>query len=204
MSYFAAAKIGKALAEARVSAGLSQREMAIALNRGERTVQSWEKGISSPDSDEVFDWCCVCGVSPISVFMEMIHPELYAVPDDGKTDEELDAELCRFVVNLPPLTKRLLLFILKGSHGSSPPAVISEAAANLHCPLNNRVSVCGTIIDQYNFAQNMGLDPCPDAPQPPIDDLKVNLQGRAGSLGKRRAGIHWAQEGVSHAVLPMP
>lgn len=46
MSYFAAAKIGKALAEARVSAGLSQREMAIALNRGERTVQSWEKGVS--------------------------------------------------------------------------------------------------------------------------------------------------------------
>ena len=204
MSYFAAAKIGKALAEARASAGLSQREMAIALNRGERTVQSWEKGISSPDSDEVFDWCCVCGVSPISVFMEMIHPELYAVPDDGKTEEELDEELCRFVVNLPPLTKRLLLFILKGSHGSSPPAVISEMAANLHCPLNNRVSVCGTIIDQYNFAQNMGLDPCPDDPQPPIDDLKVKLQGRAGSLGKRRAGIHRAQKGVNHGMLPMP
>ena len=194
MSYFTAAKIGKALAEARISAGLSQREMAIALNRGERTVQSWEKGISSPDSDEVFDWCSVCGVSPISVFMEMIHPELYAVPDDGKTEEELDAELCRFVVNLPPLTKRLLLFILKGSHGSSPPAVISEAAANLHCPLNNRVSVCGTIIDQYNFAQNMGLDPCPDDPQPPIDDLKVNYKagreasekGAQGYTGRRK------------------
>ena len=182
MSYFTAAKIGKALAKARVSAGLSQREMAIALNRGERTVQSWEKGISSPDSDEVFDWCSACGVSPISVFMEMIHPELYAVPDDGKTDEELDAELCRFVVNLPPLTKRLLLFILKGSHGSSPPAVISEVAANLHCPLNNRVSICGAVIDHYRFAQSMGLDPCPREPQPPLEDLRMNYKtGRAAS-----------------------
>lgn len=182
MSYFTAAKIGKALAEARVSAGLSQREMAIALNRGERTVQSWEKGISSPDSDEVFDWCSACGVSPISVFMEMIHPELYAVPDDGKTDEELDAELCRLVVNLPPLTKRLLLFILKGNHGSSPPAVISEVAANLHCPLNNRVSICGAVIDHYSFAQSMGLDPCPQEPQPPIEDLRMNYKaGRAAS-----------------------
>lgn len=194
MSYFTAAKIGKALAEARVSAGLSQREMAIALNRGERTVQSWEKGISSPDSDEVFDWCSACGVSPISVFMEMIHPELYAVPDDGKTDEELDAELRRLVVNLPPLTKRLLLFILKGNHGSSPPAVISEIAANLHCPLNNRVSVCGTIIDQYSFAIIMGLDPCPDAPQPPMDDLKTiykagrkaSEKGAQGYTGRRK------------------
>lgn len=182
MSYFTAAKIGKALAEARVSAGLSQREMAIALNRGERTVQSWEKGISSPDSDEVFDWCSACGVSPISVFMEMIHPELYAVPDDGKTDEELDAELCRLVVNLPPLTKRLLLFILKGNHGSSPPAVISEVAANLHCPLNNRVSICGAVIDHYSFAQSMGLDPCPREPQPPLEDLRMNYKaGRAAS-----------------------
>ena len=182
MSYFTAAKIGKALAKARVSAGLSQREMAISLNRGERTVQSWEKGISSPDSDEVFDWCSACGVSPISVFMEMIHPELYAVPDDGKTDEELDAELCRFVVNLPPLTKRLLLFILKGRHGSYPPAVISEVAANLHCPLNNRVSICGAVIDHYSFAQSMGLDPCPREPQPPLEDLRMNYKaGRAAS-----------------------
>lgn len=182
MSYFTASQIGKALAKARVSAGLSQVEIARRIEKGERTVQSWEKGFTSPDSDEIMDWCTACGVSPITVFMEVIHPELYALPDDGKPDEELNSELCRFVVNLPPLTKRLLLFILKGSHGSSPPAVISEAAANLHCPLNNRVSVCGTIIDQYTFAKIRGLDPCPDDPQPPIDDLKINYKaGRAAA-----------------------
>lgn len=182
MSYFTATQIGKALAKARVSAGLSQVEIARRIEKGERTVQSWEKGCTSPDSDEIMDWCAACGASPIAVFMEMIHPELYATPDDGKTDTELDAKLCRFVVNLPPPTKRLLLFVLKGNHGSSPSAVISEVAANLHCPLNNRVSVCGIIINQYNFAQNMGLDPCPDDPQPPIDDLKVNYKaGREAS-----------------------
>lgn len=182
MSYFTASQIGKALAKARVSAGLSQVEIARRIEKGERTVQSWEKGCTSPDSDEIMDWCTACGVSPISVFMEMTHPDLYKVPDDGKADDELNAELLRLVVNLPPLTKRLLLFILKGSHGSSPPAVISEIAANLHCPLNNRASVCGTIIDQYTYAQIAGLDPCPDAPQPPIDDLKINYKaGRAAA-----------------------
>ena len=194
MSYFTATQIGKALAKARVSAGLSQVEIARRIEKGERTVQSWEKGCTSPDSDEIMDWCTACGASPIAVFMEMIHPELYATPDDGKTDTELDAQLCRFVVNLPPLTKRLLLFVLKGNHGSSPSAVISEVAANLHCPLNNRVSVCGIIINQYNFAQNMGLDPCPDDPQPPIDDLKVNYKagreasekGAQGYMGRKK------------------
>ena len=194
MSYFTAAKIGTALAKARISASLSQREIARMIERNERTVQNWEKGASSPDSDEIMDWCSACGVSPITAFMEVLHPELYTVPDDGKADEELNAELRHLVVNLPPLTKRLLLFILKGRHGSSPPAVISEIAANLHCPLNNRVSVCGTIIDQYTYAVIAGLDPCPEAPHPPIDDLKIDYKaGRAaaengafGYIGKKK------------------
>ncbi len=182
MSYFTASQIGEALAKARVSAGLSQVEIARRIEKGERTVQSWEKGCTSPDSDEIMDWCTACGVSPIAIFMEVLHPDLYKGTDSKKSEETVDQELQVLVRGLPPLTKRLLLFILKGRHGSNPPAVISEVAANLHCPLNNRVSVCGTIINQYNFAQNMGLDPCPDDPQPPIDDLKVNYKaGREAS-----------------------
>lgn len=182
MSYFTATKIGTALAKARVSANLSQREMAHMIEKNERTVQNWEKGVSSPDSDEIMNWCSACGVSPITVFMEVIHPDLYKEADNKKSDAAVDQELQMLVQALPPLTKRLLLFVLKGRHGSSPPAVISEIAANLHCPLNNRASVCGTIIDQYTYAQIAGLDPCPDAPHPPIDDLKINYKaGRAAA-----------------------
>lgn len=194
MSYFTATKIGTALAKARVSANLSQREMAHMIEKNERTVQNWEKGVSSPDSDEIMDWCSACGVSPITVFMEVIHPDLYKEADNKKSDAAVDQELQMLVQALPPLTKRLLLFVLKGRHGSSPPAVISEIAANLHCPLNNRASVCGTIIDQYTYAQIAGLDPCPDAPHPPIDDLKINYKagrtaaenGAFGYIGQKK------------------
>ena len=194
MSYFTAMKIGTALAKARVSANLSQREMAHMIEKNERTVQNWEKGVSSPDSDEIMDWCSACGVSPITVFMEMLHPDLYKETDNKKSDVAVDQELQMLVQALPPLTKRLLLFVLKGRHGSSPAAVISEIAANLHCPLNNRASVCGTIIDQYTYAQIAGLDPCPDAPHPPIDDLKINYKagrtaaenGAFGYIGQKK------------------
>ena len=194
MSYFTATKIGTALAKARVSANLSQREMAHMIEKNERTVQNWEKGVSSPDSDEIMDWCTACGVSPITVFMEVLHPDLYKEADNKKSDAAVDQELQMLVQALPPLTKRLLLFVLKGRHGSSPPAVISEIAANLHCPLNNRASVCGTIIDQYTYAQTAGLDPCPDAPHPPIDDLKINYKagrtaaenGAFGYIGQKK------------------
>lgn len=194
MSYFTATKIGTALAKARVSANLSQREMAHMIEKNERTVQNWEKGVSSPDSDEIMDWCSACGVSPITVFMEVIHPDLYKEADNKKSDAAVDQELQMLVQALPPITKRLLLFVLKGRHGSSPPAVISEIAANLHCPLNNRASVCGTIIDQYTYAQIAGLDPCPDAPHPPIDDLKIDYKagrtaaenGAFGYIGQKK------------------
>ena len=106
MSYFTADQIGKALSKARVSAGLSQREIAIRVQKGERTVQSWEKGNTSPDSDEIMDWCTACGVSPITVFMEVMHPDLYAVPDGQKEDAAIDKELHTLVQALPPLTRR--------------------------------------------------------------------------------------------------
>ena len=178
MSYFTATQIGKALAKARVSAGLSQVEIARRIEKGERTVQSWEKGCTSPDSDEIMDWCTACGASPIAVFMEMIHPELYAAPDDGKTDTELDAMLCRFVVNLPPLTKRLLLFVLKGNHGSSPPAVISEVAANLHCPQQPGQRVRNHH-QPIQLCPEHGIRPLPGRPTAANRRFEGKLQGRA-------------------------
>lgn len=194
MSYFTAEKIGFALAKARVSSGLSQREVARQLNRGERTIQSWEKGLSSPDADEIMDWCSACGVSPFSVFQEMMHPELYHHPDADKDDKQISRELTKYVQALPPITKRLLLFILKGRHGSYPPAVISEVAANLHCPMISRVVVCGCITTQYEYSRIHKLDPCPYDIQPPIEDLKkaywagrdASERGAQGYIGSRK------------------
>ena len=106
MSYFTADQIGKALSKARVSAGLSQREIAIRVQKGERTVQSWEKGDTSPDSDEIMDWCTACGVSPITVFMEVMHPDLYAVPDGQKEDAAIDKELHTLVQPQRPQSEK--------------------------------------------------------------------------------------------------
>ena len=107
MSYFTASQIGKALAKTRVSAGLSQAEIARRIEKGERTVQSWEKGCTSPDSDEIMDWCTACGVSPITVFMEVLHPDLYAVPDQQKQDDEINRELRAIVQALRSEERRV-------------------------------------------------------------------------------------------------
>ena len=184
MSYFTAAKIGTALAKARVEAGLSQREMAHLIGMTERTVQNWEKGQSSPDGDEIMDWFTACGASPLAAMQEMLHPELYRKQATNMTDEELDAAIAGFLDTSPRIVKEMILFIVLGKHGSYPPAAIAEICANLHTPLQNKVSVCSQVLDNYNCAVATHTDPVPDDVHPPLDLLETSY--KAGKEASRR------------------
>lgn len=172
MSYFSAKQIGETLARVRVSAGLSQTDMARRINKGRATVQSWEYGASSPPADKIMDWFEACGCSPLAPFQEMLHPDLYRKPTTDLTDEELDAALAAYFDTAPRIVKEMFLFIVLGEHGSYPPAVIAEICANLHTPLQNKVSVCGQVIDNYTCAVATGTDPVPDALHPPLELLR--------------------------------
>lgn len=172
MSYFTAKQIGETLARARVAARISQLEMAHRLNKGRATIQSWECGASSPPADKIMDWFEVCGFSPLAPFQEMLHPDLYRKPTSQLTDEELDAALMAYFATAPRAVKEMILFVAMGSHGSYPPAVFAEVCANLHTPLQNKVAVCGQVIDNYTCAVATGTDPVPGAPQPPLELLR--------------------------------
>ena len=176
MSYFTAEKLGVALARARVAAGLSQVDMARRINKGKATIQSWECGASSPPADKIMDWFEACGTCPLPAMQEMLHPELYKEPVQRKSDEELDEALTEYFRTAPRIVKEMVLFILLGRHGSYPPAVFAEVCANLHTPLQNKVSVCGQILDNYGFAVATGTDPIPWEVQPPVSLLQSAYQ----------------------------
>ena len=176
MSYFTAETLGVALARARVAAGLSQVDMARRINKGKATVQSWECGASSPPADKIMDWFEACGASPLPAMQEMLHPELYKEPIQRKSDEDLDEALTEYFRTAPRIVKEMVLFILLGRHGSYPPAVFAEVCANLHTPLQNKVSVCGQILDNYGFAVATGTDPIPWEVQPPVNLLRSAYQ----------------------------
>lgn len=176
MSYFTAEKLGITLARARVAAGLSQVDMARRINKGKATIQSWECGASSPPADKIMDWFEACGASPLPAMQEMLHPELYKEPIQRKSDEYLDEALTEYFRTAPRIVKEMVLFILLGRHGSYPPAVFAEVCANLHTPLQNKVSVCGQILDNYGFAVATGADPIPWEVQPPVNLLRSAYQ----------------------------
>lgn len=171
MSYFTATKIGTTLAKARIAAGLSQREIARMIEKNERTVQNWEKGVSSPDCDEIMDWFTACGTSPLAAMQEMLHPELYRKSTTDMTDEELDTALWAYFAQAPRIVKEMVLFIALGRHGSYPPAVFAEVCANLHTPLQCKVAVCGHVRYNYSFSVATGTDPVPDEVHPPVELL---------------------------------
>ena len=173
MSYFTAEKIGEALAKARVAAGLSQHDMARYIGKGRSTIQNWESGVSSPDCDEIMDWFTACRTSPLAPMQEMLHPELYNTPLTEMTDEAIEAALTDYFHTAPRIIKEMMLFLVLGKHGSYPPAVIAEMCANLHTPLQNRVSTCGQILDNYNCAVAAGTDPSPKDVQPPVNLLRT-------------------------------
>lgn len=184
MSYFTAAKIGAALAKARVQAGLSQREIAVMIEKNERTVQNWERGQSSPDADEIMDWFTACEMSPLAAMQEMLHPELYRKQTTDMINEEIDAAIKNFFDTAPRVVKEMFLFIVLGKHGSYPPAVIAEICANLHTPLQNKVSLCGQVLDNYNCAVATHTDPVPDEVHPPMELLTIAY--KAGKEASRR------------------
>jgi hypothetical protein len=154
------------------------------IEKNERTVQNWEKGQSSPDSDEIMDWFTACGASPLAAMQEMLHPELYRLQVTDMTDEELDEAIANFLDNSSRIVKEMILFIVLGKHGSYPPAVIAEICANLHTPLQNKVSVCGQVLDNYNCAVATHTDPVPDDVHPPVELLTTAY--KSGKEASRR------------------
>ena len=140
--------------------------------------------IANRDGDEIMDWFTACGASPLAAMQEMLHPELYRKQATDMTDEELDAAIAGFLNNSPRIVKEMILFIVLGKHGSYPPAVIAEICANLHTPLQNKVSVCGQVLDNYNCAVATHTDPVPDEVHPPVELLTTAY--KAGKEAARR------------------
>ena len=110
------------------------------------------------------------------------------------TDEELDAAIGNFLANSSRIVKEMILFIVLGKHGSYPPAVIAEICANLHTPLQNKVSVCGQVLDNYNCAVATHTDPVPGEVRPPVELLDIAYN--AGKEASRRGeAAYTAKEG---------
>ena len=179
-------RVAKAIAAARESAGVSQRELADRLGRDKRTIQKWEKGemkIAIEDFLEIFDALKV----QVEAYSKWIrHPELFpnGVADISgySTDLKRRAVMDFYRVQASPSEVEQEFYFLFADHGSDYHGMYQQWMANLMTPLRDRRRICAQIIANYKEAASTGTLTDPNAPQPNMDVLLACYEASAHSI----------------------
>jgi transcriptional regulator with XRE-family HTH domain len=67
-------KVPQLLVEMRVSAGLTQRQLAAQMGKSQSWVFKSEAASRRIDIAEFLEWCRGCGVEPVEAFKRLIRP----------------------------------------------------------------------------------------------------------------------------------
>lgn len=182
-------RIAEALANARETVGISQRELAERLGHDKRTVQKWESGemkISLEDFLDIFDALHVA-VEPYSKWIR--HPELFhhglADINSYHYDKRRTALVHYYAQQATPTEVEQEYYVLFADHGSDYYGMRQQRIANLQTPLRDRRRICGQIIENYHEAKEMGELTDPDGPQPNMDILQACYEASAQGVRDR-------------------
>lgn len=159
------------LQRSRNIAGKSQEFMALELGVARKTVQNWEKGISSPTVPQALSWFHVLGQSGVPYFFQYIYPDMEGIKRSD-SDEHIHGALMEIVKDLPAESMRQLMFLFYGDHGSSPTAVLQMITAHLQTPMKDRITQAGVIAKNYELAMKKGDLSSPNHCQPNFKLLK--------------------------------
>lgn len=177
-------KVADILKQSRYKSGRTQDYVADALGLTRKTIQNWENAKSMPDVAQLYGWFNAIQVPPHPYVLKLLYPDVDSSNFDNES--EMDTALLKLAQDLPCHAKKKLLFILEGSHGSSPVSVIDMMVANLQTPLRDRLGVCQTIISNYEIAEELDVltDKC--NARPSVSNLKNALQSAIVAVKKRQ------------------
>lgn len=177
--------------KSRAEAGKSQEYMSMNLGVSKKTIQNWEKGVSSPSFFQSTEWFRVLGLNPLSYYLEyiysgssskVINTSSKAIDRNNVNESDLDNTLLSMIESMPIESKEELLFLFSGLHGSSPYSVLHLLTAHLQTPLKDRVAHASIIMQDYEMEKHLGNLTAPDHAQPDLDLLEKSIH-----LGKKSA-----------------
>ena len=178
--------------KARMAAGKSQEFMAIELGIAKKTVQNWEKGISSPSFFQSLEWFRVLNANPFPYYMSMMYPKEFNHIKCADTDAEIDEAFETLIKQISVNDKRALLYIYFGAHGGDPHTIINLMLAHLHTPLQNRITQAMLISFIYEMQEEIDNLICKDDIMPNMTELKDSLM---------RARVSALQKSYGYSVL---
>ncbi len=179
-------RLPKLLYTARKEAGRSQEYMSLEMGLARRTVQNWEKGVSTPSISQVMAWFAVLGTAAWPYLLQYVYPEVSGIKGSDET-EKIRRAFMAIIPELPDSAVRQLMYLFYGDHGSSPRAVLALMNAHLQTPMKDRVTQAGVIIRNYELAKIKNELTGPDHVQPDVKMLNDALEaGRQAVINDKK------------------
>lgn len=175
--------------QVRIEQKQSQEFMALELGVSKKTIQNWEKGVSSPTFLQSLRWFRALRINPLPYYMSIASPYKCEVSPKS-SDDEIDIALNEVIKNLSPQSKRALLFLFMGKHGSSAYSVLQLTLAHLHLPIKERYIDACSVVWKYKIAKSLGETICNDDILPDIDTLDDAIDKAQESVLKREYGYN--------------
>lgn len=170
---------------ARHAAGYSQEQAARAIGVSKTTIQNWESGATSATQKQAFIYFQKMGLQPLPFYLQAFYHAEFKNIGPHSTDEQIDAALTAMLKDLPMDTKRKLLFVAYGDHGSSPISVLEMMVAHLHTPLISRIGVATLIQSNYTMAQKCGRLVATSHIMPSMDTFEIAISRARDAVTNR-------------------
>lgn len=170
--------------ESRYAAGVSQEQMALELGVNKKTIQNWEKGISSPSMFQGFEWFRVLGINPLRYYLAFIYPEFEKPADDT----QIQQALITYIQNCTPAEREQLLFLVAGQHGSDWYGLLQMLTAHCHTSMKSRVVAANTVLENYCIEQAQGNLVCDEAAAPDVSLLRCCVDNGRNAASAGQAG----------------
>lgn len=157
--------------KSRDDVGKSQEFMALSMGVSKKTIQNWEKGLSSPTLFQATEWFKVLGLNPIKYYLEFLYPNFFektSLEDESKLDEKL----ANLIKVSSAAEKRELIYLMSGTHGSSWPALLQLFSAYCQISLQSRVLIARIVLENYEMEEKNGRLVNNDKIKPDLELLK--------------------------------
>ena len=177
-----AMRLAKIFWKSRAEVGVSQDFLAMELGVSKKTIQNWERGVSSPSLFQGMEWFRVLGINPLPYYLAYIFPDEMDGISPSDDDERIEKAIMALIEQLPIDGKRKLLYLLWGGHGSSPAAVIDLMTAHLHVPMKERMEQAAIIARSYEINEALNEIVCTDHVKPNMNKLWMAINEATSSL----------------------
>lgn len=161
--------------QSRADAGKSQEYLALGLGVSKKTIQNWEKGLSSPSFFQAEEWFHLLCLNPAKYYIEFLYPNL-SESLTGENEADLDEILIKLIKNLSIAEKKELIYLMSCAHGSSWHAVLQLFTMHCQTSLQSRATAARTILENYEIEEKSGKLVNRDAVKPDVKLLKSALQ----------------------------